>query len=79
MCLAYLSFVCVDHVPVPTFNWSMGSALASRVDERRMRNADRDRICITIEVLGDNCFGCDQHVSNRNSNNGDDVFDIPKF
>lgn len=76
---AYSIFACVDHVPVSMFNWSMGSALASRVDKWGTRNADRDPICATIEVLWDNCFGRDQHVSNRNSNNGSDAFDIPKF
>lgn len=76
---AYSIFACADHVPVSTFNWSMCSALVSRVDEGGTRNIDGDPICTTIEVLWDNCFGRDQHVSNRNSNNGDDAFDIPKF
>lgn len=66
MCLAYSIFASITFL----FNWSMGNALVSRVDEGGMRKADRDPICATIEVLWDNCFGRDQHVSNRNSNNG---------
>lgn len=54
---AYSIFACADHVPVSTFNWSMCSALVSRVDEGGTRNIDGDPICTTIEVLWDNCFG----------------------
>lgn len=69
--LVYIRFLLVsDHVYVIPRSIGQPVAFSASYIDGETRNVDGDPICATIEVLRDNCFGRDQHVSNRNSNNG---------